>query len=312
MDIKGISRDKQQVIEEIIKIKNEKRAVILAHYYTLPEIQDICDYLGDSLGLSQQAASTDSPLIVFCGVNFMAETASIISPDKKVIVPDNTAGCSLAESITGSDLLEWKRENPTGVVVSYVNTTADVKAYTDICCTSANALRVIESIPAGKKILFVPDKNLGEYIRYKSGREMEIWPGSCCVHQRFTSRLVLDLAAKYPKADILIHPESSCSADPQIHNMSRAWFYSTSGMINHVQNSKSDQFVIVTEKEIIHRMKQICPSKEYISVDVPCRQMKKSTLEKLLSALRSETPGIKVEAGLREMAYPSIERMLRL
>jgi quinolinate synthase len=306
--------DKERLIKEIGRLKNEKGAVILAHYYTLPEIQEISDYLGDSLGLSQQAAKTDARVILFCGVNFMAETASIISPGKKVIVPDNTAGCSLAESVTGRELAEWKRENPEGIIVSYVNTTAEVKAYTDICCTSANALKVVESIPAWRKILFVPDKNLGNYIQYKTGRKMEIWPGNCCVHQRFDTGMVMNLAEKYPEADILIHPESSCSADPLVHNLSRAYFYSTSGMIKHVTASSARQFIVFTEKEIIYQMNKVCPGKEFIPANsvALCGHMKKTTLEKVLRSLQEECFEIKVEEEIRRLAWPGIERMLEI
>ena len=176
-----------EIIDRIRQLKKEKNAVILAHYYTRPEVQDIADYLGDSLGLSQEAGKTDARIIVFCGVHFMAETAAIISPDKKILIPALGAGCSLAESITGYELREWKKANPDGIIVSYVNTTAEVKAWTDICCTSANALKVVQSIPPDRKILFVPDKNLGAWIRKVTGREMELWHGDCCVHERITT-----------------------------------------------------------------------------------------------------------------------------
>lgn len=304
----------ESIVKEIERLKREKRAVILAHYYSRPEIQDISDFLGDSLALSQEAGRTDADIILFCGVNFMAETASIISPDKKVIVPDNRAGCSLAESITGEEIERWRSDNPGGVVVSYVNTTADVKAYTDICCTSANALRVVESIPADKRILFVPDKNLGAYINLITGRDMDVWQGDCCVHERFDSESIREMAEKYPDADILIHPESSCSGDPEILSLPQTYFYSTSGMLKHVSESGKRQFVIMTEREIIHQMEKINPEKEFISAGVRavCGQMKRNTIEKVLSALQNEAPEIKVENGLRERAWKSIERMLQI
>ncbi len=306
--------DKKEIIERILQLKKEKNAVILAHYYTNPEIQDICDFLGDSLGLSQEAGKTDAGIILFCGVNFMAETASIISPDKKVIVPDPAAGCSLAESITGEDLAEWKAANPDGVVVAYVNTTAEVKAHTDICCTSANALKVVESIPADKKILFVPDRHLGRYINIKTGRNMELWFGDCCVHDRFNSQMVKEMAALYPEADILIHPESSCSGDEEILNMPNAYFYSTSGMVKHAAKSDKKQFIIATEKEIIHHMQKTIPGKEFIPINskAVCGHMKKATLEKVLKALESEGPEIKVPAEIRDRAWIPIKRMLEL
>jgi quinolinate synthase len=306
--------EKLEVIEKIKKLKSEKSAVILAHYYTNPEIQDICDFIGDSLGLSQEAGKTDAKIILFCGVNFMAETASIISPQKKVIVPDITAGCSLAESVTGEDLAEWKARNPDGIIVSYVNTTADVKAHSDICCTSANALKVVESIPFDRKILFVPDRHLGKYISIKSGRDMELWDGDCCVHDRFNSRMIIDMSTRYPEADILIHPESSCSGDPDILNMPNAYFYSTSGMVRHAARSDKRQFIIATEKEIIHHMQKVIPGKEFIPINSQaiCGHMKKATLEKALLALETEQPEIKVPEGIREKAWIPIRRMLEL
>jgi len=306
--------DKNWIIERIQHLKREKNAVILAHYYTNPDIQDICDYLGDSLGLSQEAGKTDARIIMFCGVNFMAETASIISPDKKVLVPDITAGCSLAESITGEDIVEWKSKNPDGVVVAYVNTTAEVKSFTDICCTSANALRVVESIPADKKILFVPDRHLGQYINIRTGRNMEVWFGDCCVHDRFSSKMVMEKVAEYPEADILIHPESSCSSDPSILSMPNAYFYSTSGMIRHAAKSEKRQFIIATEKEIIHQMKKEIPGKEFIPLNerAICGHMKKATLEKVLKALETEQPEIKVPEEIRNRAWLPIKRMLEL
>lgn len=304
----------ESMVKEIERLKREKNAVILAHYYSRPEIQDISDFLGDSLALSQEAARTEADIILFCGVNFMAETASIISPSKKVIVPDNRAGCSLAESIDGEEIEQWRRENPGGVVVSYVNTTAEVKSFTDICCTSANALKVVNSIPQEKKILFVPDKNLGAYINLKTGRKMELWQGDCCVHERFDSETVLEMAAKYPDADILIHPESHCSGDPAIMAMPQTYYYSTAGMLKHVAESDKRQFVIMTEKEIIHQMEKENQGKEFISAGsrALCGQMKRNTLEKVLLALQNEGPEIKVEGDLRERAWKSIEKMLEL
>ena len=195
-----------EIIDRIKQLKKEKNAIILAHYYTRPEVQDIADYLGDSLGLSQMAGTTEADIIVFCGVHFMAETASIISPNKKVLIPAEGAGCSLAEGVTGYDLREWKKANPDGLIVSYVNTTAEVKAYTDYCCTSSNALKIVQSLPKDKKILFVPDKNLGAYIQKVTGREMEIWNGDCCVHDKIDTQMVLDKLEEYPDADVLIHP----------------------------------------------------------------------------------------------------------
>lgn len=301
-----------EIIDRIQQLKREKNAVILAHYYTRPEVQDIADYLGDSLGLSQEAGKTDADIIVFCGVHFMAETAAIISPRKKVLIPARYAGCSLAESITGYELREWKKANPEGLVVSYVNTTAEVKAWTDICCTSANALKVVESIPAGRQILFVPDKNLGAWIMKVTGREMELWEGDCCVHERITSNMILEKSREYPEADILIHPESHCSHDETILNLPQAYLYSTAGMIRHASASSKKQFIIATETETIHKLKKDNPQKEFIPIHPKtiCGQMKKVTLENLLEALEQEQYEVKVPEEIRERAWLPIQRML--
>lgn len=301
-----------EIIDRIQQLKREKNAVILAHYYTRPEVQDIADYLGDSLGLSQEAGKTDADIIVFCGVHFMAETAAIISPRKKVLIPARYAGCSLAESITGYELREWKKANPEGLVVSYVNTTAEVKAWTDICCTSANALKVVESIPAGRKILFVPDKNLGAWIMKVTGREMELWEGDCCVHEHITSDMILEKSREYPEADILIHPESRCSHDETILNLPQAYLYSTAGMIRHASASSKKQFIIATETETIHKLKKDNPQKEFIPIHPKtiCGQMKKVTLENLLEALEQEQYEVKVPEEIRERAWLPIQRML--
>lgn len=276
-----------ELTDKIARLKKEKNAVILSHYYTRPEVQDIADYLGDSLGLSQEAGKTSADIIVFCGVHFMAETASIISPQKKVLIPAQHAGCSLAESITGYDLREWKKKNPEGIVVSYVNTTAEVKAWTDICCTSANALKIVESLPHNKKILFVPDKNLGAWIRKKTGRDLELWQGDCCVHERITADMILEKSREYPEADILIHPEAHCSHDDRILGLPQAYMYSTAGMIRHASGSPRKQFIIATEIETIHKLKKDNPEKEFIPIhsSTLCGQMKKITLEKVWEAL---------------------------
>ena len=268
-----------EIIDRIKQLKKEKNAIILAHYYTRPEVQDIADYLGDSLGLSQMAGTTEADIIVFCGVHFMAETASIISPNKKVLIPAEGAGCSLAEGVAGYDLREWKKANPDGLIVSYVNTTAEVKAYTDYCCTSSNALKIVQSLPKDKKILFVPDKNLGAYIQKVTGREMEIWNGDCCVHDKINTQMVLDKLEEYPDADVLIHPESSCSHDDRILNHPRAFMYSTAGIIKHAKESLKQRFIIATELETIHKLQADNPTKEFIPIHPKtiCGQMKKVT-----------------------------------
>lgn len=303
-----------EIIDRIGQLKKEKNAVILAHYYTRPEVQDLADYLGDSLGLSQEAGKTSADIIVFCGVHFMAETASIISPEKKVLIPALHAGCSLAESITGYELREWKKANPDGIVVSYVNTTAEVKAWTDICCTSANALKVVESLPPDKKILFVPDKNLGAWIQKKTGRHLELWQGDCCVHERITTERILEKSREYPDADILIHPESNCSHDDRILQMPQAYMYSTAGMIRHARTSPKKRFVIATEIETIHKLKKDNPDKEFIPIHPTtiCGQMKKITLESVWEALEKEQYEVKVPEDIRQKAFLPIQRMLSI
>lgn len=304
----------QEITDKINRLKKEKNAIILAHYYTRPEVQDIADYLGDSLGLSREAGKTEADIIVFCGVHFMAETASIISPDKKILIPAQGAGCSLAESLTGYELREWKKANPEGIVVSYVNTTAEVKAWTDICCTSANALQVVESLPQDKKILFVPDKNLGAWIQQKTGRQMELWNGDCCVHERITASMILEKSKAYPEADILIHPESNCSHDSVILALPQAYMYSTAGMIKHASASAKKQFIIATEIETIHKLQQDNPEKEFIPIHPKtiCGQMKKVTLENVLTALEEEQYVVKVPEDIRLKAWAPIERMLKI
>ena len=303
-----------EIIDRIKQLKKEKNAIILAHYYTRPEVQDIADYLGDSLGLSQMAGTTEADIIVFCGVHFMAETASIISPNKKVLIPAEGAGCSLAEGVSGYDLREWKKANPDGLIVSYVNTTAEVKAYTDYCCTSSNALKIVQSLPKDKKILFVPDKNLGAYIQKVTGREMEIWDGDCCVHDKIDPQMVLDKLEEYPDADVLIHPESSCSHDDRVLNHPRAFMYSTAGIIKHAKESPKQQFIIATELETIHKLQADNPTKEFIPIHPKtiCGQMKKVTLEKVLEALEKEQYEVRLPEDLREKAWLPIQRMLDL
>ncbi len=303
-----------EIIQRIEELKKEKHAVILAHYYTRPEVQDVADYLGDSLGLSQEAEKTDADIIVFCGVHFMAETAAIISPQKKVLIPARHAGCSLAESITGYDLKKWKEANPDGIVVSYVNTTAEVKAWTDICCTSANALKVVESLPHDQKILFVPDRNLGAWIMKETGRTLELWEGDCCVHARITGDMVLEKSREYPDADILIHPESECSHDDRILAMPQAYMYSTAGIIKHSKNSPKKQFIIATELETLHKLRKDNPDKEFIPIhpQTLCGQMKKVTLENVLEALEKEQYVVTVPEDIRKRALAPIEKMMKI
>lgn len=305
---------KEAIVDRINALKKQKNAIILSHYYTRPEVQDIADFLGDSLALSKMAADTDADIIVFCGVHFMAETAALISPQKKVLSPAPDAGCSLADSQRGEELRKWKEQNPDGLVVSYVNTTADVKAYTDYCCTSANALRVIKALPQGKKILFGPDRNLGSYLRSMTGREMELWNGCCHVHDVIDTQMVLRALQQYPQADILIHPEALCSEDPQLLCNSRVFFYSTSGILKHARESEKDTFVIGTEAGTLHQLQKENPSKRFILISdsLICSDMKKITLESVLECLEDETGIVSLDTNLRNRAIVSINRMMEI
>lgn len=307
------------LIKEIERLKKEKNAVILAHNYQIGEIQDIADFIGDSLGLSQQAAKTNANLIVFCGVHFMAETASIISPNKKVIIPDPDAGCSLADTIDARQLREWKKKFPDSVVVSYVNTTAEVKAESDYCVTSSNAVKVVNAIPRDKKILFLPDRFLGQYVSAVTGREMEIWDGACHVHEKIGDIDFGEAEKIHPQAEFLIHPECGCSTSCMLksqlyHDCSNVHIYSTEGMINYVKKSEAKEFVIATEVGILHRMKKIKPTAEFfpISEKSVCEYMKMITLDKLYESLLYERYEIKVPEEIAQRARLPIERMLSI
>lgn len=306
--------EKRELIQAITALKKEKNAIILAHYYANPDVQDMADFIGDSLELSRKAADTSAEVIVFAGVHFMAETAAVISPDKKVFIPIQGAGCSLADGVTGADLRAWKAKNPNGVVVSYVNTTADVKSETDCCCTSANALRVVESIPEEQKIFFVPDKNLGSYIAAETGRKMDIFEGNCYVHQEFTTRVLLDKMSRYPLADVLIHPESACSHDPVMMEHPSCYMHSTSGMLRHVKESLKKQFVIATEVGILHKLRKENPGKEFIPVSegAICKYMKLVTLENIYESLKEEKFLVTIEPQMRKRAGMPIQRMLKI
>jgi quinolinate synthase len=304
----------EDLVQKIKELKEKKNAVILAHYYTRPEIQDVADYLGDSLGLAREAAKTKADIIVFCGVHFMAETASVVSPEKKILIPALRAGCSLAESITPQQLIDWKAENPGAVVVTYVNTTAAIKAESDYCCTSSNALKIVESIPEDKKILFLPDKNLGGYIKRMTGRDMEIWNGDCCVHEIINTQMVLDKLAEFPDADVLIHPEANCSHDEIILAHPQTFMYSTAGIITHAKESDKQNFIIATENGTIHKLKKDNPTKNFIPVSgsTLCGSMKRVTIEKLYEALLHEQYEVKVPEELAKKALLPIQRMLEI
>lgn len=304
----------EALYQEIEQLKKRHNAVILAHYYQRPEIQKAADYLGDSLGLSQQAAQTDADIIVFCGVHFMAETASIIAPQKKVLIPVANAGCTLAESVTGQDLALWKKNHPNGLVVSYVNTTAEVKAETDYCVTSANALRVVKSLPQGHPILFGPDQNLGRYISLVTGIEMDYWQGDCYVHRRITAPLVSGYLDKYPDADILIHPESVATSSPEIVQHPRCFVGSTTSIMTHPGKSDKKQFVIATEAEVLYELNRLYPDKEFIAMipEYPCEYMKQTTLTDLRNCLKDLRYEVRVPEEVRQKAIIPIERMLSL
>lgn len=305
------------LVKEINRLRKEKNVVILAHYYQVPEIQDIADYVGDSLGLAQAAAKTEADIILFAGVHFMAETAKILNPNKKVLLPDLLAGCSLAESAPAEKFEAFKKQHPDHIVVSYVNTSAAVKALTDIVCTSSNAEKIINSIPKDKKIIFAPDKNLGAYLIKKTGRDMLLWNGACEVHEQFSLEKILKLKEKHPDAKIIAHPESR----DYILNIAD-YIGSTSGLLKYVQESDANEFIVATESGILHKMSQVAPDKVLIPAPpedddnscacTECPYMKRNTLEKIYLALKYELPEVNVEEELRKKALVSIKRMLEL
>ena len=306
--------------KQILALKRDKNAVILAHNYQLPEVQDVADFIGDSLALSRNAAKTDADIILFCGVYFMAETASIICQDKKILIPDLGAGCSLASSINADELKSWKSEHPNAIVVSYINTSADIKALSDYCCTSSNAVKIIKSIPESKEILFLPDMFLGSYIAEITKRKnMYIWPGECHVHAGINAEQINTMLTTFRNAEFLVHPECSCTSSTLYH-MSRGdlakngHILSTEGMMNHARTSNAKQFVIATETGIIHRMKKENPNKQFIPIkeDAICKYMKKINLEKVHNSLVDTVYEVKVPANIAEKAKLSIDRMLAI
>ena len=302
--------------ERILELKKEKNAVILAHYYQESDIQDIADYVGDSLGLSQEAMKVDADIILFAGVHFMAETAKILNPTKKVILPDLKAGCSLAESCPPEDFKKFTEAHPDHIVITYVNCSAEVKALTDIVCTSANAVKIVESIPKETPIIFAPDKNLGKYIIEKTGREMLLWDGSCVVHEAFSFDKLIALYKENPDAKIIAHPES------ETHILKTAnYIGSTAGMIEFVKKDPSHKFIVATEAGILHKMKQEVPEKILIPAPAKddntcacseCGYMKMNTLQKVYDCLLNETPEITVPDDIMKKALIPIERMLEL
>lgn len=303
---------------EVRELARRRNAVILAHNYQVPEVQDIADYVGDSLGLAIEATRTDKPVIVMCGVYFMAETAKILNPSRTVLIPDASAGCSLADSITLEELLAWKAEHPGAVVVSYVNTTADIKAESDYCVTSGNAVQVIESIPADKEILFLPDMFLGSWLKDRTGRKnMRIWMGECHVHAGIRPDEVERQQELHQNADLLIHPECGCTsacvwAKDQGMMKPNAYVLSTEGMINHAKRSPNDSFVVATETGILHRLHKEAPGKRFYAADdeAVCRYMKQITLTKLRNTLRDMAPVVTVPEEIATRARRAIDAML--
>jgi len=297
---------------EIEKLKQQKNAVILAHYYQEGEIQDIADYIGDSLGLSQQAAKTDADIIVFAGVHFMAETAKILSPTKKVLLPDLKAGCSLADSCPPHLFRKFKESYPDHLVITYVNCTAELKAMSDIVCTSSNAVQIVESLPADQKIIFGPDRNLGAYVAKKTGRDLVLWNGACMVHEIFSREKITKLKERHPNAKILAHPEC------EEHILQLAdYIGSTTGILKYATNDAATEFIVATEAGIIHQMEKDNPAKTFIPAPPnntcacnDCPHMKRNTLEKLYLCLKNEMPEITLPADIIARAVKPIERML--
>ena len=304
--------------EEIRQLCQAKHAIIMAHYYTRPEIQDVADFIGDSLALAQKATTVDADIIVMCGVHFMGETMKILCPDKKVLIPDMAAGCSLADSCKAEDLAKFKAEHPEHMVVSYVNTSAAVKALTDVVVTSSNARKIVEQLPQDAKIIFGPDKNLGNYINSVTGREMLLWDGACHVHSRFSLEALLALKRENPDAPVLAHPECKAVILTQADKIG-----STKALLDFAISSSQKRFIVVTESGILHEMQKACPDKEFIPVPPEatetigchcneCEYMRLNTLEKLLSCLQTEQPEIIVEPSIAEKALLPIERMLKM
>ncbi|KUO73835.1 MAG: quinolinate synthetase [Desulfosporosinus sp. BRH_c37] len=298
----------QTLAGEVEVLKKAHKAVILAHYYQRPEIQDIADFVGDSLQLSQQAATTDAEVIVFCGVHFMAESAAILSPDKVVILPEAQAGCPMADMVDAEGLRAYKKRVPGVQVVCYVNTSAEVKAESDICCTSANAVKVLESLK-GKDILFIPDENLGRYAANILDKSLQFWPGYCKTHDRLTKEDILKARREHPLAKVIVHPE--CRVDVC---QEADYIGSTAGLIAYAQNSEKQEFIVGTESGILHRLNQVCPTKEFYlaSERLVCPNMKLTTLAKVRDALTTLSPRITVEDKIRVRAKEALDRMLAL
>ena len=304
----------EQVQEEVRALAYERDAVILAHNYQVPEVQDVADFVGDSLGLSREAAATDASAIIFCGVHFMAETAAILSPERTVLIPDLDAGCSLAASITAEQLREWKSEHPGAVVVSYVNTTAEVKAESDYCCTSGNAKAVIEAIPADREILFLPDMFLGIWLERVTERKLTIWMGECHVHAGIRPADIERWQDEAPDAELLVHPECGCASQCMAFGNDRTHILSTEGMVNFAKASPKERFLVATETGILHRLHREAPGKRFeaVSERAICKYMKMITLEKLRDSLRDWKHVVTVDPAIAARARAAIDRMVTL
>ncbi len=314
-------QDTSKLKDDILRLKKEKDVVILAHNYQIPGIQDVADFTGDSLGLSRQAAKVDQKTILFCGVHFMAETAAIISPHKKILIPDLEAGCSLSDSITLDELKNWKKQHPHAIAVGYVNTTAEIKSELDYCCTSSNAINVVKAIPENKDILFLPDMFLGSYVAKMTGRKnMHIWAGECHVHAGITPDDITKKLDSMKDTEFVIHPECSCTT-PMLYDLASGSFddrkvsiLSTEGMLNHVKDSKTKNFVVATETGILYRMRKQNPGKTFIpaSEKAECQHMKMNTLEKVYDSLVEDKYEVTVPKEIANKARLAIDRMLSI
>ena len=302
------------VVAAINQLRKDRKAVILAHYYQEPEIQDIADFIGDSLELSRKAANTDAEVIVFCGVHFMAETAKILSPEKTVVLPDLEAGCSLADDCPADEFARFRAQHPDHYVVSYINCTAAVKAQSDLICTSSNAVDLVQQLPADRPVLFAPDRNLGQWVQRQSGRDLTLWPGRCFVHEAFSEEALLRLKLEHPDAEVIAHPE----CEENLLDLAD-FIGSTSKLLNHAESSDANTFIVLTEPGILHQMQQRVPAKTLI--DVPgldgcscnaCPYMRLNTLEKLRDCLDSLSPEITMDEKLRSQAEAPIRRMLAM
>ncbi len=307
-----MSADPVDLEEGILALKRQMNAVILAHYYQESEIQDVADFVGDSLALAQQAAKTQADVIVFCGVHFMAETAKILNPTRQVLLPDLNAGCSLSDRCPPSAFKAFKAKHPDAFVVSYVNSSAAVKAMSDVICTSSNAAKIVSKVPAGRQILFAPDQHLGRYVAKQTGRDMVFWPGSCMVHEIFSEKKLVQLMVQHPEAEVVAHPECEESVLQHAH-----YIGSTKGILDHVMKSPKKEFIVVTEVGILHQMEKQAPGKTFIAAPPDngcacneCPHMKLNTLEKLYRCMRDRRPELVLPAELQQAALLPLQRML--